>query len=106
MGFQMVLMTTVTIFAQLEDYLVKPCSSRTGYDFLPRKQQQIDLGKASQKLREKGYVIDFETPIFFSAKVIGKSVSMFKSGKISVKDEKNKEEARQAVMKILHEIKA
>lgn len=100
----MVFMVTIAGVVDLRDFIVKPCSSRTGYDFFPRRQQKIDLSKASQKLREKGYNIDFETPIFFSAKVGGKSVSVFKSGKISVKDEKNEEEARIAARALIREI--
>lgn len=97
-------MNAIIGFVDLEDYLIKPCSSRTGYDFLPKKQQTIDLKKASQKLSAKGFKIDFETPIFFSLKVDGKNVSVFKSGKISVKDEKNGQQARSAVLKVLSEI--
>lgn len=100
----MVFMATAVSVVELADFVVRPCSSRTGYDFLPRKQQEIDLAKASRKLREKGHVIDFETPVFFSAKVNGKNVSVFKSGKISVKGEKNAEEAGMAARTVIKEV--
>ncbi|MBI4044473.1 MAG: hypothetical protein HY392_02075 [Candidatus Diapherotrites archaeon] len=100
----MVFTAAMTWIRELEGFIVKPCASRTGYDFLPRRQAEIDLGKASHKLRERGFTIDFETPVFFSAKINGKSVSVFKSGKISVKDEKNEEEAAMAAQTVIKEI--
>ena len=100
----MVFIAAMVKYMELEGFIVRPCASRTGYDFLPRRQAEIDLGKASHKLREKGFTIDFETPVFFSAKVGGKSVSVFKSGRISVKDEKIEEEAAIAARIVIKEI--
>ncbi len=79
---------------QLKDFTAKPCSSRTGYDFLPKKSYALDLSKLAQGLRLQGIQVEADTPVALLLVIQGTSTSLFKNGKILVKDLKEESKAR------------
>lgn len=74
--------------------MVEPCKSRLAFEFLPKKKQSLDLKQIGVSLKKNGVLIDVETTFLIMARVGGSGVSLFKSGKIIVKDTNIEKEAR------------
>ena len=89
---------------ELSEFVGRPCKSHLAFEFLPKHEANIDLEKTSSKLKKMGIEIEFETPVFVSLKVGGKSVSVFKSGKIMVKETREEAPARKIAEKLVKEI--
>jgi len=88
------------ILLKLSDFTGRPCKSRTAYEFLPNKKTIIDLTKAAGELR-KEYYIEIETKVLLMIKVDGATVSLFPSGKILVRGEKEEAKAREIAEKVV-----
>ena len=86
---------------ELSDFVGQPCTSHLAYEFFPKKQQKLDLKKIANQLRKKGFLVDFETPIFIGLQIEKTKVSFFQDGKIMVKDTKQKEAATKIAQKIV-----
>ena len=90
---------------ELKDFTGKPCSSKASYEFLPKKKTIIDLEVARGEISTIGEVeIASKVLLIFSTK--GKTVSLFKNGKILIRGEKEELKARaiaQIVCKALKE---
>lgn len=55
----------------LQDFVGQPCKRKTAFDFLPKRQMQLDLAEICGKLREQNVEVEIETPVFALVKVLG-----------------------------------
>ena len=70
---------------ELSDFTGKPCNSRTAYEFVPKQDLELALEEVSKTLSKNGVLLELESPYILIVKVLGKDVSLFRSGKIIVK---------------------
>ena len=89
---------------QLSDFVAQPCKSRIAFEFVPKKKQQLDLQALADKLRITQIFVETETPYLLMLRVSSHPVSLFRNGKIIVKDTNDKGEARIAAEALLGEI--
>lgn len=89
---------------ELNDFVGKPCNSRTAYEFVPKAEHSLDLENVAAKLRQGEVFIEMETPYLLMLKVGGRDVSLFKSGKIIVKSTQEKQAARKVAVKVFEKI--
>jgi len=92
-------------FVELSDYTGKPCRTKVAFEFVPNKKTLIQLEEACAEI-EKTHPIEVKSKVLLMAKVDGKVVSLFPSGKILVRGEKEEEKAREIAKKVLKCIKA
>ena len=85
---------------KLSDFTGKPCRSKLAYEFLPNKKTQLDLKKEAEALKKEHY-IDVESKVLLILHVEGKTVSLFQSGKILVRGERDEKEARKVAEKVI-----
>lgn len=78
--------------------------SKTACEFIPKKKQQLNLEGTAQKLREKDVVVDIETPYVLILKFKGKNVSLFKSGKIIVKETPEEKTAKKIAEELMEKL--
>ncbi len=78
----------------LSGFEVKPCRSGMAFDVLPRQAMKVDLAKACQRFREKGFEVEAETPVVAIVRVKGKPVSVYAGGRLQVRQTRVLEEAR------------
>jgi TATA-box binding protein (TBP) (component of TFIID and TFIIIB) len=86
---------------QLSDFVGQPCKSRIAFEFVPKQRQALDLKKVAEKATTAGFLVETETPYVLMLKVSGHALSLFRSGKIIVKDTNDKQEARKVAEKLL-----
>lgn len=79
---------------QLKDFVVQPCKSRMAFEFLPKKKDSLEIEKVSANLKKSGIEIEVETGFLLVCRLQSHGISVFKSGKIIVKDCENETEAR------------
>ncbi len=89
---------------ELSDYVGQPCKTQLAFEFFPKKPQSLDLQKVVGLLRKSTFVVELETPIFVGVLVGKTSVSIFRNGKIMVKDITKKEAAAEIAKKIVKAI--
>lgn len=89
---------------KLSDFTGRPCKSRTAYEFLPNKKTLVDLTKAAGEL-QKEYYIEIQTKVLLMIKVDSATVSLFPSGKILVRGEREEAKAREIAEKVVKYLK-
>ncbi len=89
---------------ELSDYTGKPCRSKMAYEFLPKKKILLDLNKASEEVARVGQV-ELTTRVLVMIKMAHATVSLFPSGKILVRGEREELIAKEIAEKILRSIK-
>ncbi len=89
---------------RLKDFIVDACKADAALEFLPQKKMELDLRKIAEKLA-KFAQIQAETPHVLIFTFKGVNVSLFKSGRILVK-EADEEKARSIVAELLRTINA
>jgi TATA-box binding protein (TBP) (component of TFIID and TFIIIB) len=89
---------------QLKDFVVQPCKSRMAFEFLPKKKDSLDLEKIAAALRQKGVEIEVQTPFVLVVNFNHQGASIFKSGKIIMKDCQNEEEARKTAESLIQKM--
>jgi len=89
---------------EFDNFVGQPCNSRTAYEFVPKKEYDLDLELIAKKLREKEVFIEIETPYLLMLKFCGKDISVFKSGKIIVKATNKKENAKKIATSLIKKI--
>jgi len=90
---------------ELSNFTGQPCKSRIAYEFVPEKRNNLDLKKIAQTLEQNSVFIDLESPHLLMVKIAGTNVSLFKSGKLIVKNTNDKKEARKIAEKLISKIK-
>lgn len=88
----------------LKDFSAKPCSTELAFEFLPKKPAKLDLAETAKKLKNSQIEIVLETPVFLALRLEGKNISIFKSGKIMVKETRKEDEARAAAEKLVKKL--
>lgn len=89
---------------ELSDFVGKPCKSRVAFEFRPKKEIRIDLVKAGDALR-KEFPIELESKLLLIVGVEEHRVSIFPSGKLLVRGEREEEKAKKTAEKILEKIR-
>jgi ribonuclease HIII len=74
------------------------------YEFLPKKNLTINLEKASEELATIA-TIEVKTKILLMLKIDFATISLFPSGKLIVRGERDEAKAREIAKKILENIK-
>lgn len=82
------------------EFASKPCRSSDSFQFVSNKSVSLNLIKISKQLESKGIFIDFATEFLLSMKVKNKKVSLFRSGKIIIKEVDNEETAKKIAEKV------
>lgn len=80
---------------------MQPCKSRLAFEFVPKKKHELALADSAAKLSLAGFVLEVETPFLLMLNAGAHGVSLFKSGKIIVKDTQDKDLARSVAESIL-----
>jgi len=86
---------------ELSDFTGKPCRSRLAYEFVPKRKHSLNLEKAAKNLKKNDVMMDVVSPYLLMMSLDGKSLSLFKSGKIIVKETKNAAKARKIAEKLV-----
>ncbi len=90
--------------AILDDFVGRPCNRGTAFEFFPKKATKLDLERAGKTLRE--FSIEMQSKFLILLVIEDKTVSVFSSGKIMVRGEKDEENAKKIAERILKVIKA
>ncbi|MFH1257005.1 MAG: hypothetical protein V1494_06990 [Candidatus Diapherotrites archaeon] len=90
---------------ELSDFVGKPCKSRTAFEFIPKKKQSLDLQAVAKKMHANGVYLELDSPYLVMAKIDGANVSLFKSGKIVVKEIREEKKARETAEKLIGKMK-
>ncbi|HPM85721.1 MAG: hypothetical protein PHY04_01270 [Candidatus ainarchaeum sp.] len=89
---------------EISDYTGKPCRTKMAYEFLPKRNTLINLEKASEELKSVA-IVEVKTKILLILKINFATVSLFPSGKILVRGEREEAKAKEIAKKILESIK-
>jgi len=89
---------------ELSEFTAKSCMSKTACEFIPKKKKTMDLIKVAEKLREKEVLVDIETPYVLILKFKGKNISLFKSGKIIVKETPEEKEGKEIAKALMEKL--
>jgi len=86
---------------ELKEFAMQPCKSRQAFEFVPKTPLSLDLRKVAEVFRKHNVGVEVETDFLLMLQSDGHAVSLFKSGKIIVKNESEKDAARVVAEKIL-----
>ncbi len=89
---------------ELNEFTAKSCMSKTACEFIPKKKETLNLTETAQKLREKEVMIDIETPYLLIIKFKGKNISLFKSGKIIIKETPEEKEGKEIAKELMEKL--
>ena len=89
---------------KLSDYTGKPCQSKMAYEFVPNKKILINLEKAKEELEGKAQ-IEVASKVLIIMKIMQHTVSLFPSGKIIVRGEKEPQNARKVAEELVKHLK-
>jgi len=85
---------------ELKDFTGKPCRAKVAYEFLPNKKIKLNLEKL-ENIIEKKFIIEIKSRILLIIKVGDKTVSLFESGKILVRGERDEILAKEIANQIV-----
>jgi ArsR family metal-binding transcriptional regulator len=88
----------------LAEFTQKPCRRKLAYEFLPKKKVLINLEKASEELTSTTE-IEVKTKVLLITKAENCTISIFPSGKILVRGEKEEEKAKKIAEKLVKTLK-
>ena len=88
----------------LADFTGKPCQSKMAYEFLPKKKVLINLEKAGEELAAIA-TIEVTTKVLLMIKIETKTVSIFPSGKLLVRGEREEDKAKLIAEKVVKSLK-
>lgn len=88
----------------LSEYTGKPCRTKTAYEFTPKKPIKLDLNKVAQQTNQVT-TIEVNTKLLLMLKKDQCMITIFPSGRILIRGERNEEKARRIVEKIVSTIK-
>ena len=89
---------------ELKDFAGKLCRGKSAYEFVPKEKQKFDLSQLAGKLRGAGVEIEVESPYILIVKISGTQASVFKSGKLIVKNTDEEEKAREIAERLVSKI--
>ena len=85
---------------ELKEFTGKPCRAKVAYEFLPNKKMKLKLNEIEENI-EKEFVIEVKSKILLIIKVSDKTVSLFESGKLLVRGEREEGKAREIAKQIV-----
>lgn len=88
---------------ELDDFQSKLCGSGNSYEFIPKSKQKLDLELVAKKLSTDA-LIEAETPFVIMMKYSDAKISLFRSGKLIVKNISDAETAKKIAEKIISSI--
>jgi TATA-box binding protein (TBP) (component of TFIID and TFIIIB) len=88
----------------LADYTGKPCKSKLAYEFLPKKGTKIDLRVAAEEVIGVAS-IEVETKVLLMVRIMHCTLSLFPSGKILIRGERDEDKAKQITEKLVKTLK-
>ena len=83
-----------------KDYIGQPCRARAAFEFIPKKHTELDMPATANTLKKNNFILEADTPVILIVKVDEFPVSIFKNGKILVRETKDCRTAELAVEKI------
>ena len=89
---------------QLSDFVGQPCKSRLAYEFIPKRNTTLKLESVAAALRRNGVMVETETPFLLMLRLAGKNCTLFRTGKIIVKETKEMEKAREVAEALVMEM--
>jgi hypothetical protein len=85
---------------ELSEFTGKPCRTKMAYEFLPKHNIKIDLETASNEVTTVG-TLEVKTKVLLMIKVDFCTVSLFPSGKLLVRGEREEENAKEIARKVI-----
>ena len=85
---------------ELKEFTGKPCRAKVAYEFLPNKKIKLKLGEIEENI-EKEFVIEVKSKILLIIKVDDKTVSLFESGKLLVRGERDEDKAKEIAKQVV-----
>ena len=85
---------------KLKDFTGKPCRAKVAYEFLPNTKIKLDLEKISIII-EKKFEIEVKSKILLIIKIRDKTVSLFASGKLLVRGERDENAAKKIAEELI-----
>ncbi len=89
---------------ELDDFTGKPCRSKTAYEFLPKHKVKINLQTAEEELRETAKT-EIASKVLLMVKIDNTIASIFPSGKILVRGEREETKAKEYAKRIVNALK-
>ena len=89
---------------ELSDFVGQPCKSRLAYEFIPKRNTTFKLERVAAALRENGVIVETETPFLLMLRLAGKNCTLFRTGKIIVKETKGMDKAREVAEMLVKEL--
>ena len=87
--------------AGLSHYVSQICSGKTGYEFLPRQRKQYDLEKTAKKLSSSDFKVEAQTPQILMAIFGETEITIFKRGKIMIKEIEDEKKATEIAQRLV-----
>ncbi|MFA6064608.1 MAG: hypothetical protein WCW44_01240 [archaeon] len=85
---------------ELDEFNPKPCRTKMAYEFLPKHPLSINLEKASEEIA-KIATIEVKTKVLLMIKSDFCTISLFPSGKLLVRGEREEASAKEIAKKIV-----
>jgi len=85
---------------ELDDFTPKPCRTKMAYEFLPKHTITINLEKASEEI-SKIATIEVKTKVLLMIKLDFCTISLFPSGKLLVRGEREESKAKEIAKKVI-----
>ena len=89
---------------QLDDFVGQPCKSRLAFEFIPKRAGHLNLEKVAATLRGNDVFVETETPFLLMLKIEGKNCTLFRTGKIIVKETREMDKAREVAESLVKEL--
>jgi len=90
---------------QVNDFLIEGCSSSVALEAIPKKSFSFDLKAIAEKLESNGINLEINTPVVLIFNFNGFPVSLYKHGKIIIKNIQEEEKFKELLKKLLELIK-
>ena len=90
--------------AEFCDFSCKPCRGRFGFEFSPKEGLDLDLGGVCEMLQTEGMVIEAKSPYLATIKFRNAKITLFRSGKVLVKEAGGEARAREIAENLLRVI--
>ncbi len=89
---------------EIAQYTGKPCRTKMAYEFLPKKQITVNLEKACEEIATIA-TIEIKTKVLLMLKLDYATISLFPSGKLLIRGEREETKAKELAKKILSTLK-
>jgi len=89
---------------ELSDYTGKPCRNKMAYEFLPKKDLHVDLVIAEREISMVA-TIEMSSKVLIMARMENTTISLFPSGKLLVRGEREEEKAKKVAENLVKALK-